>query len=241
LKYDIINSGSDGNCTVVDGQIAIDMGIPFYKIEPFLKGLKLVLLTHEHSDHFRPRTVKKMAMQRPTLKWVCRDWMVQPLLDAGVDVRNVHVLPADQWQYYSEPIRLMICPFDTQHDVPNCGWKLWKGENDSLFYATDLGTLDGIEAKGYSIYLLEANHTEAEIEAAVDEAMEKGEFTYRTRAAENHLSQEQAVDWLTENMGPTSMWVPMHQHKETHDGMVRSTSNYGEASKDAETFLVNKV
>ena len=52
----------------------------------------------------------------------------------------------------------------------------------------------------------------------VCEAMEKGEFTYRTRAAENHLSQEQAVDWLTENMGPNSVWVPMHQHKEKQDG-----------------------
>lgn len=235
MKYEIVNTGSDGNLTIIDDWIALDMGVPFYKVEPYAKGLALVLLTHTHGDHFRKKTVRKLAQMRPTLKWVCRDWMVGPLREQGVDVRNIHVLPADQWQYYAAPIRLMVCPFDTRHNVPNCGWKLWKGDNDSLFYATDLGDLEGIEAKGYTTYLLEANHTEAEIEQAVAEAMEKGEFTYRTRAAENHLSYEQAVDWLTENMGPKSEWVPMHGHKEKEkqDGVVRSASDTGETSEDA--------
>lgn len=213
MKYEVIQSGSDGNLTIIDDSIAIDMGVSYKTVEPFAKDLRLVLLTHAHQDHFKKRTVYKLAQQRPTLKWACRDWMVGPLREQGVDARNIHVLPADQWQYYAAPISLMVCPFDTQHNVPNCGWRLWKGENDSLFYATDLGNLSGIEAKGYTVYLLESNHTEAEIEAAVAEAMEKGEFTYRTRAAENHLSYEQAVDWLTDNMGPNSVWVPMHGHK----------------------------
>lgn len=213
MKYEVIATGSDGNLTIIDDSIAIDMGVSYKTVEPFAKNLRLVLLTHAHQDHFKKRTVYKLAQQRPTLKWACRDWMVGPLREQGVDARNIHVLPPDQWQYYAAPISLTVCPFDTQHNVQNCGWKLWKGENDSLFYATDLGALDGIEAKDYTVYLLEANHTEAEIEAAVAEAMEKGEFTYRTRAAENHLSYEQAVDWLTQNMGPKSLWVPMHGHK----------------------------
>lgn len=218
MKYEVIQSGSDGNLTIIDDWIAIDMGVSYKTVEPYAKNLMLVLLTHTHSDHFRKRTVYKLARQRPTLKWVCRDWMVEPLREQGVDPRNIHVLPPDQWQYYAAPISLMVCPFDTQHNVPNCGWRLWKSPDDNLFYATDLAHLEGIVAANYTTYLLEANHTEAEIEAAVAEATEKGEFTYRTRAAENHLSQEQAIDWLTENMGPNSVWVPMHQHKEKQDG-----------------------
>jgi len=213
MKYEVVQSGSDGNLTIIDDWIAIDMGVSWKTVEPYAKNLRLVLLTHGHSDHFRKPTVRKLARQRPTLKWACRDWMVGPLREQGVDARNIHVLPANQWQYYAAPISLMVCPFDTQHNVPNCGWRLWKGENDSLFYATDLGDLSGIEAKGYTVYLLESNHTEAEIESAVAEAQAKGEFTYRTRAAENHLSYEQAVDWLTQNMGPNSIWIPMHGHK----------------------------
>lgn len=220
MKYEVINTGSDGNATVIDGQILIDCGVPFKSLTKYAADLRLVLTTHQHSDHFNKSTVRRLAHDRPTLKWACRDWMVEPLREACVDVRNIHVLPPDQWQYYAEPINLYVCPFDTQHNVPNCGWRLWKSPDDNLFYATDLSHLERIVAASYTTYLLEANHTEAEIEQAVAEAMEKGEFTYRTRAAENHLSYEQAVDWLAGNMGPNSVWVPMHGHKEKemHDG-----------------------
>lgn len=214
MKYEVVQSGSDGNLTIVENQIAIEMGVAWKTVEPYAKDLKLVLLTHAHSDHFKKATVKRLAKARPTLKWACRDWMVEPLREQGVDARNIHVLPPDQWQYYATPLNIMVSPFDTQHNLPNCGWRIWRNQHDSIFYATDLGSLEGIEAKGYGTYLLEANHTKAEIEQAVVAAQENGEFTYRLRAAENHLSYEQAADWLTENMGPDSEWVPMHEHKE---------------------------
>ena len=40
----------------------------------------------------------------------------------------------------------------------------------------------------------------------------KGEFAYEFRAASTHLSYEQAMDWLYQNMGPTSQYVLLHQH-----------------------------
>lgn len=236
MKYEIINTGSDGNATVIDGQILIDCGIPYKSLAKYAADLRLVLTTHQHSDHFNKSTVHRLAHDRPTLHWACGPWMAGWLLTAGVDRRNIDLLEPDTWYYYGPQLGVTVNYFETHHNVPNCGWKLWKGANDTLLYATDLGDLEGIEAKGYTLYLLEANHTQAEIEAAVAEAMEKGEFTYRTKAAENHLSYEQAVDWLTENMGPNSVWVPMHQHKEKEtqeDGLVRSTSNNGETSEDA--------
>lgn len=214
MKYEILQTGSDGNCTIVEDMIAIDIGVPFYKIEHFVNDLKLVLLTHAHGDHFRKKTVRKLAKNRPTLKWVCRDWMVEPLREQGVDARNIHALPPDQWQHYAAPINLLVCPFDTAHDAPNCGWRIWRDHHDNIFYATDLATLDGIDAKAYSTYLLEANYREAELEQRLAEKLEAGGFAYETRAAETHLSWEQATAWLQENMAPWSVWVPMHEHKE---------------------------
>lgn len=214
MKYEILQTGSDGNCTIIDGQIAIDMGVAQKVIEPYARNLKLILMTHSHGDHFKRSTVQALAKARPTLIWACGEWMVPFLFEAGVKAKNIHVLPMGQWQAYKEPLFLFVQPFSTHHNVPNCGWKLSRGEMDNLFYATDLGDLDGIEAPGYRTYLLEANHRKAEIEAAVAEAQATGQYSYRIKAAENHLSYEQAVDWLTENMAPYSIWVPMHQHKE---------------------------
>ena len=68
------------------------------------------------------------------------------------------------------------------------------------------------------MYLLEANHTRDEMEARVEEKMRTGQFAYEIEAAKNHLSFEQAADWLAGNMGPSSLWLPMHGHKNTEGG-----------------------
>lgn len=49
LEYNIVNSGSDGNCLIFNKYMAIDMGITFKKLKPYLKELKIILLTHIHS------------------------------------------------------------------------------------------------------------------------------------------------------------------------------------------------
>lgn len=46
--YKIIATGSLGNCVIYHNAIAIDMGVPFSAINPHIKQLQLVLLTHEH-------------------------------------------------------------------------------------------------------------------------------------------------------------------------------------------------
>lgn len=48
MKYEILATGSSGNCVIINDSIAIDMGIPFKKIKPYAKQLRLVLLTHVH-------------------------------------------------------------------------------------------------------------------------------------------------------------------------------------------------
>ena len=42
MNYEVISTGSNGNCTVLEDVIAIDMGISFKALKPYLKGLKLV-------------------------------------------------------------------------------------------------------------------------------------------------------------------------------------------------------
>lgn len=215
MTCNIIATGSDGNATIINDTILIDIGVTMKALRPFVKRLRLVLLTHTHSDHFKRATVRSLAKARPALRWACCYWMVDNLLAAGVDARQIDVIEPGHAVSYKD--LASILPEKTLHNVPNCCWHVYAA-GESMIYATDCGTLDGIEAKGYDLYLIEANHSRAELEARIAEKEAAGEYAYEIKAAENHLSREQAIDWLTANMGPKSEWIAMHQHKDKGGG-----------------------
>ena len=73
MEYKIISTGSKGNAVVVDGRILIDCGVPFRRLESVYRDLDAVLLTHIHSDHFQPKTLARLAAERPSLRFfACR-------------------------------------------------------------------------------------------------------------------------------------------------------------------------
>ena len=223
IEYHVIASGSSGNAVVINGEILIDCGVPMKKLREsgYIKSLKLVLLTHEHGDHFNTATVRALHKERPALRWGCCEWMVVPLLKACVKASQIDIVEATEPGSTSKALiynnLAIVSPVALIHDVPNCGWEIHHGR-ESLFYATDTSALDHIEAKDYDYYLIEANHIRTEIEARIAEKQARGEFSYEVRAAQNHLSQEQALDWLARNISP-ERWnsteiVFLHQHKD---------------------------
>lgn len=213
MTYNILSTGSKGNAVVINDRILIDCGVPFKALEPVKKDLRLVLLTHIHSDHFKPRTVLALHKERPKLRWGCCEWMVGPLLEAGVDKRRIDVLePGFIFSYNFCCDGFDVSPVLLTHNVPNCGYRIYD-RREWLFYATDTGTLDDIEASGYDLYMVEANHTRAELEARMEAKRAAGEFSYEWAAAQNHLSREQTEDWLYQQMGPNSRYVFLHQHE----------------------------
>lgn len=215
MTYNIISTGSQGNAVIINDSILIDCGVPWKMLKPYAKQLKLVLLTHQHGDHFRPGTVRALHQERPTLRWCCCEWMVGPLLESGVDKRVIDVVETNDPERTSRALiysnLTIVSPEPIPHNVLNCGWHIRTG-GEWLFYATDTSTLDGVEAKNYALYMVEANHEKAEIEARIAEKQATGEFSYEIAAAKNHLSREQAEDWLYKNMGPSSQYIFLHQH-----------------------------
>lgn len=213
MKYTVLGTGSTGNAVLLDDYLMIDCGLSYKSIAPFIRGVKLVLLTHVHSDHFKPSTVRAIHQLHPALRWGCAEWMAGPLLEAGVDRRVIDVYePGKKYGYAS--LGLFVRPETLFHNVPNIGYHLTMKSGERAFYATDTGTLAGIEAKGYDWYFVEANHTEAEIAARIAEKRAAGEFIYEYKAAQNHLSREQAENWLYQQMGPKSQYVFLHQHQD---------------------------
>lgn len=211
MTYNVISTGSGGNAVAINNQILIDCGVPLKRLSDVLSSIGLVLLTHRHSDHFNPATVRALHRERPTVRFGCCRWMVEPLLSTGVKSKNIDVYEPGFCFIYQG--LCTVKPEALTHNVPNCGYHIWWG-GDSLFYATDTGTLDGIEAKNYSLYLIESNHTKDELARRLKEKREAGEYAYELEAAQNHLSREQAEDWISKNIGPSGQYAFLHQHKE---------------------------
>ena len=211
VEYAIISTGSKGNAVIIGTQILIDCGVSFKAIEPYMKDLKLVLLTHIHGDHFKASTIRRLAELRPTLRFACGEWLVIPLLQCGVDKKNIDVIEPHYDHAYKAAT---VSMFEVEHDVRNCGYKIHLANGQRVFYVTDAGNLNGVEAKHYNLYMIEGDYDKEELEQRISDKKANGEFIYERRVEGNHLSKQQCLDFVAQNAGPDSMFIYMHEHAE---------------------------
>ena len=213
VPFQVISTGSAGNAVVVNDFVLIDCGVPYKALEPYVQKLKLVLLTHIHGDHFRIPTIRNLAASRPKLRFAACRWLTRPLALAGVKPENIDVLEPGTMYAYG---LCNVIPVALSHDVPNCGYKLHFGGR-KVFYATDTGNLNGITARNYDLYLVEANYSEPEIKARIEAKKEAGEFVYEYRVLRFHLSKEACENFVYKNIGPGGEYVFLHGHEEAPD------------------------
>lgn len=211
IPYQVIASGSKGNAVILNHEILVDCGVTFSSLRGVYKDLKLVLLTHIHTDHFKKTTLRTLTAHRPTLKFACGSWLAGALVDAGVEKRNIHILKPNLMYPYPG---VNVIPVQLTHNVPNCGYKL-HFPGCKVFYATDTGNLDGISAYHYDLYMVEANYEDAELMERLKMKRSQGIFPYEERVLHNHLSRKQCDDFLYANMSQKSQYLYMHQHEES--------------------------
>ena len=210
MNYNIISTGSQGNAIVLNNIILLDCGVPFRDLKGVYKDLKIVLLTHIHGDHFNKTTIRKLAAERPTLRFACCSWLVSALLQCGVSIHNIDSLEIGRIYDYST---FKVSPVKLYHDVDNAGWRVFQNAEKAI-YMTDTVTLEGITAKNYDLYLIEANYITEELEERIRSKEAAGEYVYEYRVRKVHLSKEECDKWLLENIGENSEYVYIHQHKE---------------------------
>lgn len=138
--------------------------------------------------------------------------MAPLLIMEKVSPRKIDIIPDNTWMNY-EGLGVRVKQQPTLHDVPNCCWHI-DINGEKVFYATDTGSLEGIEAKDYDLYLVEANRSREELDETIREKQRNDEFVYEYRVIGTHLFQEQAETFLSENMGFKSRYLFLHQHKE---------------------------
>ena len=205
----IISSSSKGNCYIYNKDLMLDIGVSFAKIKPYIRNLKLLLLTHRHQDHINRKTLQKLIYEMPTLKIVCGEWMVQLLVDLGVNKKNIYILKLnkkyDLGKYIIEPVEAI-------HDVPNCGYKITiKATNYRIFHITDTSNVSHIEAKNFNLYCIESNYKDEILEYHKQICGNEDEMYYLDRVDKTHLSYSKANDFLINNMGDNSQFEYIHQ------------------------------
>lgn len=208
VQYEIVSTGSQGNAVVFNNLLILDCGVSFRRIKPFLKGIRIVLLTHIHSDHFNKTTIKQIAKDRPLVRFGCGEWLVSDLMECGVARNRIDVFKEGERYDYG---LFALSPVFLTHNVPNLGYKLFFPDG-SVFYATDCANLNGIFAPGFDLYMVEANHTEEDIENRIRAKKETGEFAYEIQAKQNHLSKEQCDAFIYANIKPGGEFVYLHCH-----------------------------
>lgn len=214
IDYDIIQTGSDGNAVVINKFILIDCGVSYKKLKPYVKSLKLVLLTHIHTDHFNATTIRLLSKNRPTLRFACGEWLAKPLVECGVSKANIDILQYNKKYLYG---KCNVTPVALAHNVPNMGFKIHfpsDGGYKKMIYATDTNNLNGITAKNYDLYMIEANYIDSEIQERIQEKKEAGEYIYEHQVLRNHLSKAKANDFVYKNIGKNGVYVYLHEHKE---------------------------
>ena len=219
MKHHVIQTGSDGNAVILQGEkdvILVDCGVSYAKLAPYRRAISIVLLTHIHGDHFRPATIKRLAHDRPMLRFMAPIWLLYPLLNqCDVDERNIDIAQLDSTAVYGE--RIKVRPFPLVHDVPNCGYEITL-DKSRIVYATDTSHIPDIVNADY--YMLEANYKNAEeLAARASAKIEAGQYVYENGLQDRHFSREQAIDYVYRNGNDKSQYVLLHEHKEkeTHE------------------------
>lgn len=204
--HKLIASGSTGNAVLYHGCILVDCGVPYALLEPYLYDIQIVLLTHEHKDHFNQATVKKLADNRPTLRIGCGEWMLKHL--DGTNLGRLDIF--EFGEVYNYGLTFQISIFKLYHDVPNCGYRIYK-DGKKIFHATDSGHLEGIEAPGYDLYCIESNYNEETIDAEIQAIEARGEYAYMKGVMNSHLSEQQADDFIYRNRADHSEILRLHE------------------------------
>lgn len=201
--YNIIATGSKGNAVLYHNSILIDCGVPFSKIEPYVNSLQLVLISHVHGDHLNIATIKKLAFERPSLRFGCGKFLESEL----TGIRNLDIYEAGKIYNYGE---FSISPIRLYHDVQNFGFRIFKGDHKTI-HCTDAAHLEGVTAKDYDLYAIESNYNEETIYESIAKIEARGGFAYQKGAINTHLSEQQAADFIYKNRKESSQIIRLHE------------------------------
>ena len=144
MHYEIISTGSKGNSVIIN-DIMVDCGVAFKRLKEYLYDIKYLLLTHIHSDHIKPTTLKRIK-KFPHIK-VIGNYEIAQLYDVDHIINAGFPMDVDNYTFEA---------FECVHDVVTYGYT-WSFNNNEIIYATDTNSLENAPIKKYDYLFLESN------------------------------------------------------------------------------------
>ena len=215
VTIDVLASGSGANCYLLredDQSLMLECGL--HEALTLNKlGYKLpdaLLVTHCHSDH-------SWAAHK-FLKRGVPTYMTQGTADTlNLHRHNLHIIKAgDEFQIGAFRVKA----FAVKHDAP----EPVNFQVNGLIFLTDLGEVPADLEKNFPYVLIEANHSELGLASADIDSAQKQRIT------ENHLSVEQAIDFLKTLNEPKEIHLihisKRHGDKKQFVGRVKSATGF---------------
>ena len=199
LDYEIIASGSAGNCVRIEDTL-FDIGVPYRKIAEKLYDIRYIIITHRHSDHLHMRTVQQIQKRFPRISWI-GNFDVGQRIPLNYIVGDETVLALK-----GRTLRSFPCV----HDVPTHGYVI-ESKAGKLIYATDTHSLEHAPKEKYDYLFIESNHDEKKIEQIRNTAVKR--YGYDAwKGAKRHLSTQQSKAFYYLNRkDKDSLWAELHK------------------------------
>ncbi len=208
MKYSIFESGSKGNCTLIESEgryLLIDAGISKKKLKAKLEqigktmeDINHVLITHNHSDHISGIDAFPKEMLYSTYEVLYSIYKVlYPTYATLPDIPLANQLIPYQ-TYRINGFDVLVIP--TSHDTDgSVGFSIGDGK-ETLVYVTDTGYLyeKSVDLIGNAdYYIFESNHNvKALIESDRPQSLKK-----RIMGDYGHLSNEDSANYLCDVVG----------------------------------------
>lgn len=154
MYYEIISTGSKGNSVIIN-DIMVDCGVTFKRLKEYLYDIKYLLLTHIHSDHIKPTTLKRIKKEFPHIK-VIGNYEIAQLYDVDHIINAGFPMDIDNYTFEA---------FECVHDVVTYGYT-WAFNDNEIIYATDTNSLENAPERKYDYLFLESNYDVEKLELA---------------------------------------------------------------------------
>jgi L-ascorbate metabolism protein UlaG (beta-lactamase superfamily) len=199
IDYEIISTGSKGNCVVID-DIMVDCGVPFKKMKDYLYDVSVLLLTHIHSDHIKESTLKNIVVMFPHIEIYGNYEVAQVFSEYPIKVINTGVP-------FTTRNGILIEAFECIHDVVCYGY-MFNTSGLDVIYATDTSDLRHAPDRKFDYFFIESNHDEKKLVQLANARS----FGYNVIAgAQRHMSTQTAKTfYYMHRKGKDAKFIELH-------------------------------